>query len=322
MAGRTSVQLNSLPLLKHCLIAAMLDYPSLAAVAAVIQQGSFDGAARALNVTPSAVSQRVKLLEERLGTVLIARGQPCTATEAGSLLCRHVERVGMLEHDLRDALPQVAQERTADTRTTLRIAVNADSLETWFVAAMAEFTRQNNVLLDIVMDDQEHTVEWLRTGQVLAAVTSHAQAVHGCNSVPLGKLKYLAVASPQFIKRHFDAGVDAASLSAAPSLRFNPKDRLQSIWMRRLCRREIHAPAHWLPSSRAFVDAALAGVGWGMNPAPLIRPHLKSGAVVELVPDRPLFVSHYWQHTRLKVPMLDRLTQVVTTTARNHSDSK
>lgn len=300
----------------------MLDYPSLAAVAAVVQQGSFDGAARALNVTPSAVSQRVKLLEERLGTVLIARGQPCTATEAGRLLCRHVERVGMLEHDLRDALPQVAQERAAGTRTTLRIAVNADSLETWFVTAMAVFTRQNNVLLDIVMDDQEHTVEWLRTGQVLAAVTSHAQAVQGCNSVPLGKLKYLPVASPQFIKRHFSAGVDAASLSGAPSLRFNPKDRLQTIWMRRLCRREIHAPAHWLPSSRAFIDAALAGVGWGMNPAALIRPHLKSGALVELVADRPLFVSHYWQHTRLKVPMLDRLTQAVTATARSHSDAK
>jgi LysR family transcriptional regulator, chromosome initiation inhibitor len=299
----------------------MLDYPSLAAVAAVVQQGSFDGAARALNVTPSAVSQRVKLLEERLGTVLIARGMPCTATEAGRLLCRHVERVGMLEHDLRDALPQVARERAAEARTTLRIAVNADSLATWFVAAMALFTRQENVLLDIAMDDQEHTVEWLRTGQVLAAVTSHAQPVQGCNSVSLGKLRYLAVASPEFAKRHFSGGVDATSLGRAPSLRFSPKDRLQTLWMRRLCRREIHAPAHWLPSTQAFVDGAIAGVGWGMNPAALIRQHLKSGALVELVADRPLLVSHYWQHTRLNVPMLDRLTQAVTTTARRHSDA-
>ena len=299
----------------------MLDYPSLLAVAAVVQQGSFDRAAKALNVTPSAVSQRVKLLEERLGTVLIARGQPCTATEAGSLLCRHVERFGMLEHDLRDALPQVSRERAADARTTLRIAVNADTLATWFVAAMAQFTRQENVLLDIARDDQEHTVEWLRTGQVLAAVTSHAQAVQGCNSVSLGKLRYLAVASPQFIRRHFEGGVDAASLSRAPSLRFSPKDRLQTLWMRRLCRREIHAPAHWLPSTQAFVDAAVAGVGWGMNPAALIRPHLKSGALVELVADRPLLVPHYWQHTRLTVPRLDRLTQAVTSTARSHSDS-
>lgn len=294
----------------------MLDYPSLAAVAAVVQQGSFDRAAKALNVTPSAVSQRVKLLEERLGTVLIARGQPCTATEAGRLLCRHVERVGMLEQDLRDTLPQVARETAADARATLRLAVNADTLATWFITAMAQFTRHEGALLDIALDDEEHTVEWLRTGQVLAAVTSHAQAVQGCNSVSLGKLRYLAVASPQFVERHFSAGVDATSLSRAPSLRFSPKDRLQTIWMRRLSRREIHAPAHWLPSTQAFVDAAIAGVGWGMNPASLIRQQLRSGALVELVADRPLLVPLYWQHTRLRVPMLDRLTRAVTATAR------
>ena len=214
----------------------------------------------------------------------------------------------MLEHDLRDALPQVARETDSDARATLRIAVNANTLSTWFVTAMAQFTRNESALLDIALDDQEHTVEWLRTGQVLAAVTSHAQAVQGCNSVPLGKLRYLAVASPQFVKRHFNTAVDATSLSRAPSLRFNPKDLLQAIWMRRLCRREIQAPAHWLPSTQAFVDAAIPGVGWAMNPASLIRPHLKSGALVELVADRPLFIPLYWQHTRLQVPMLDRLT--------------
>jgi LysR family transcriptional regulator (chromosome initiation inhibitor) len=283
----------------------------------VVQQGSFDRAARALNVTPSAISQRVKLLEERLGTVLIARGQPCTATEAGRLLCRHVERVGMLEQDLRATLPQVAHETDADARATLRLAVNADTLATWFISAIAQFTRHENALLDIALDDEEHTVEWLRTGRVLAAVTSHAQPVQGCNSVPLGKLRYLAVASPQFVKRHFSAGVDATALSRAPSLRFSPKDRLQAIWMRRLCRRDVHAPAHWLPSTQAFVDAAIAGLGWGMNPDSLIRQHLKSGALVEVVADRPLLVPLFWQHTRLQVPMLDRLTRTVIATARN-----
>ncbi|HEX4970600.1 MAG TPA: LysR family transcriptional regulator ArgP [Steroidobacteraceae bacterium] len=291
----------------------MLDYASLAAVAAVVQQGSFDRAAKALNVTPSAVSQRVKLLEERLGTVLIKRGQPCIATEAGRLLCRHVERVGMLEHDLRATLPQIGSE-TADPRATLRIAVNADTLATWFIAAMAQFVRQERALLDVALDDEQHTVEWLRTGQVLAAVTSHAKPVQGCNSTPLGRTRYLAVASPEFVKRYFSAGVDATSLADAPSLLFSTKDRLQATWMRRLCRREIQAPAHWLPSTQAFVDAAVAGIGWAMNPASLIREQLKSGALVELVPDKPLLVPLYWQHTRLQVPMLDRLTKIVTAT--------
>jgi LysR family transcriptional regulator, chromosome initiation inhibitor len=292
----------------------MLDYASLAAVAAVVQQGSFERAAKALNVTASAVSQRVKLLEERLGTVLIKRGAPCTATEAGRLLCRHIERVGMLEHDLRITLPQIASEAAADARPTLRIAVNADSLATWFIEAIAQFTGQERALLDVALDDEQHTVERLRTGQVLAAVTSHSKPVQGCNSTPLGKMRYLAVASPQFVKRYFSAGVDATSLASAPSLLFSTKDRLEAIWMRRLCRREIQAPAHWLPSTQAFVDAAVAGIGWAMNPASLVREHLKSGALVELVADKPLLVPLYWQHTRLQVPMLDRLTKIVTAT--------
>ena len=52
----------------------------LAALAAVIRTGSFERAAQQLHVTPSAVSQRVKLLEERLGTILVVRSCPCGST--------------------------------------------------------------------------------------------------------------------------------------------------------------------------------------------------------------------------------------------------
>lgn len=294
----------------------MLDYASLSAIAAVVREGSFERAARALNVTPSAVSQRVKLLEERIGSVLIARGQPCTATEAGRLLCRHVERVGMLEHDLRAALPQLAQSGQRDARATLRVAVNADTLGTWFITAMAEFTRTEQALLDVAVDDQEHTIEWLRSGDVLAAVTSTAQPVQGCNSVALGRLRYVAVASPRYMQRYFPDGVSAAALAAAPSLTFNRKDRLQARWIRRICRREVDTPTHWLPSTQAFIDASMAGIGWGMNPASLVHARLRAGTLVELVPGRSLVVPLFWQHTRMQVPMLDRLTRAVIAAAR------
>ena len=141
----------------------MLDYASLAAVATIVREGSFERAARALNVTPSAVSQRVKQLEERLGCVLIVRGQPCTATETGRLLCRHVEQVGMLEQDLRNVLPRVSPSGKDDGRVTLRVAVNADSLGTWFIGAMAAFLSGDRALLDIALDDQEYTLDWLRS---------------------------------------------------------------------------------------------------------------------------------------------------------------
>ncbi|MDB6043604.1 MAG: LysR family transcriptional regulator [Gammaproteobacteria bacterium] len=294
----------------------MLDYASLSAIAAVVREGSFERAARALNVTPSAVSQRVKQLEERLGSVLIVRGQPCTATETGRLLCSHVEQVGMLEHELRGALPKLTQANAASGRVTLRVAVNADSLGTWFIGAMAEFLATEAALLDVALDDQEHTVEWLKSGEVLAAVTAHAQPVQGCNSIALGRLNYAAVASPAFMQRYFPEGVTAASLANAPGLTFNRKDRLQSQWIRKICRRDVDIPTHWFPSTQAFIDASVAGIGWGMNPASLVKEHLRAGTLVELVHGRTLSVPLYWQHTRLQVPMLGRLTYAVLSAAR------
>jgi len=291
----------------------MLDYPSLAAVAAVVREGSFDRAAKALSVTPSAISQRIKQLEERLGSVLIIRGQPCKATQMGTRLCSHVEQVGLLENELLNALKIAG----GDARPTLRVAVNADSLGTWFMRALAEFTEHGEALVDVALDDQEHTVESLRSGEVLAAVTAHAQPVQGCNSVALGRLHYLAVASPEFGRKYFSAGVSAATLAKAPSLRFNRKDRLQAQWVRRLCRREVEIPTHWFPSTQAFTDASVAGIGWGMIPEVLVREHLQSGALVELVPGRPLTVPLYWQHSRLQVPVLSRLTRAVIQAARN-----
>ncbi|MCU0951082.1 MAG: LysR family transcriptional regulator ArgP [Burkholderiaceae bacterium] len=296
----------------------MLDPGLIAAVAAVVREGSFERAARALAVTPSAVSQRVKLIEERLGTVLIVRGAPCTATETGARLCRHAELVGMLEADLRRDLPRLATEAAPDAgRPTLRVAVNADSLGTWFIQALAEFGRHESALLDIAIDDQDHTADWLLRGHVLAAVTSLAAPVQGCRSRKLGTLRYVATASPAFVRRWFAQGLDATSLAHAPSLLFNRKDRLQAQWVKRIvkARRELDLPTHWLPATQAFVDAALAGVGWGMNPLPLVQPHLAAGRLVELVPGQPLDVPLYWQCARLPVPMLDRLTDSVTRVA-------
>src|SRR5882724_10271358 len=141
----------------------MIDYASLAAVAAIVREGSCERASRVLNVTPSAISQRVKQLEERLGCVLIVRGQPCTATNTGRLLCRHVEQVGMLEQDLRGALPTLTQPGSSGERVTLPVAVNADCLGTWFVNAIAAFTQSEDVLLDVTLDDQERTVDLLKS---------------------------------------------------------------------------------------------------------------------------------------------------------------
>src|SRR5260370_20671307 len=294
----------------------MMDYASLSAVAVVVREGSFERASGALNVTDSAISQRVKQLEDRLGGVLIVRGQPCTATEMGRLICRHVEQVGMLEHELHGSLPRLLAAGSADERVTIRVAVNADSLGTWFIKAMAAFLGADRVLLDVAIDDQEHTQQWLRSGDVLAAVTADARPLQGCDSVALGKLKYCAVASPEYVRRHFPDAVTAAALAAAPSLKFNPKDRLQAPCVRGICKREVDIRAHWLPSTQAFIDASVAGIGWAMNPQSLVASHLRDGSLVELVPGRLLSVALHWQHTRLQMPMLARLTKAIVSASR------
>jgi LysR family transcriptional regulator, chromosome initiation inhibitor len=287
----------------------MLDYALLDALAAVLREGSFERAARALHLTPSAVSQRVRLLEERLGQVLVVRANPTRATPAGRALARHAEQVGLLEHELLAELPVLAQG--VQGRVTLPVAVNADSLATWFIAAASEATAEAPLLLDLSLDDQDHTAEWLRSGEVVAAVTALADAVPGCRSVPLGRLRYCATASPVFMQRHFRRGVDAESLSQAPTLIFSRRDRLQAQWIEQVLGRELPVPTHWLPSSQAFVDGCRAGLGWGMNVQSLVQPLLESGELVELVPGQTLAVPLYWQHRRRGLAALEALSRAV-----------
>lgn len=287
----------------------MLDYSALSALAAVIREGSFDRAALALHVTPSAVSQRIRLLEERVGCALVVRDQPCRATDTGRRLCQHVDRVRLLEQELQGTLPALAPHGIA--RVALPVAVNADSLATWFAPTLATFAANAPVLLEVAVDDQDHTTEWLRSGAVLAAVTSTARPASGCNSRPLGAMRYLAVASPAFIARHFAGGVGGGSLAQAPSLVFSPKDELQARWVRRLCHRHVDLPRHTLPSPQAFVTAAAAGMGWGLQPQALIASHLDDGSLVELVPGTPLDVPLYWQHARAASGLLDGLSRDV-----------
>lgn len=288
----------------------MLDYAHIAAVAAVIRTGSFEKAARQLYVTPSAVSQRVKALEESLGTSLIIRGLPCVGTAAGSRLCRHAENVGLLEHVLRGDLGGLLPE---GPRATLRIAVNADSLATWFIDAMA---RTEGLLFDLVLDDEDHSGGWLRRGEVSAVVSANPKRSQGCGSRALGSLRYRATASPGFMAKWFPDGANADAFRKAPSLRFNAKDELQARWLGSVLRTQVAPPTHWIPSSQAFVDGALAGLGWGMNPEPLVREHLASGKLVEIVTDRPLDVPLHWQWSKAVEGALAPMTAAVTAAAR------
>jgi LysR family transcriptional regulator (chromosome initiation inhibitor) len=285
----------------------MLDYAQLEALAAVVRYGAFDKAARVLNVTPSAVSQRIKALEDTVGQVLVVRTQPCRATVHGEALCRHVERVVLLEHEL---------DLAAERAPTIRIAVNADSAATWFIDAIADTARELGVLFDFVIDDQDHTVELLRRGEVQAAVSSAPGAVRGCTVTKLGALRFLATCSPEFHARHFAEGITTLAMLNAPCLVFEPKDRLQHRFIRRVTRARIEPPIHWLPNLHGFTRACLKGLAWGMQPELLAREHLTSGALVELIPNRPIDVRLYWHSSALASSTITALTRAITQNAR------
>ena len=202
------------------------DSRHLAALSAILRLGSFESAAGALGITQSAVSQRLKALEEQVGTVLVLRESPCRGTGAGRRLAAHAEAVALLEAQTSTDLGRDGDAETGAAR--LRIAVNADSLATWLLGGLS---RVSDLLFDIVLDDESRSAEWLRRGEVLAAVCEQSRPVQGCDVHPLGTLRYIATASPDFVDRWFSDGVNAETLARAPMLQFNAKDSLQSQWL-------------------------------------------------------------------------------------------
>ncbi|MDB6179440.1 LysR family transcriptional regulator ArgP [Paracoccus sp. Z330] len=276
----------------------MFDYPALLALAEILRRGSFEAAAHALSVTPSAISQRIRSLEERSGTTLIDRGPPITGTAEGLRLAAHLEQVRLLETAL-----QLQQGETP----TIRVAVSADSLATWAMDPLA----QTPGLLDLVIDDQDHAHDWLKNGQVSAALTGTTRPVTGCDSLPLGKMRYRATASPDFMQLHFPDGPSPATLKKAPSLSFNHKDGLQDRWVQEFCGHRIALPLNRIPSSQAFAEATRLGLGWGMNPEAMVKQDLLNGRLVDLAPDLPLDVPLAWQTARMTAGAIAPLTEAM-----------
>lgn len=282
----------------------MLDYKLLAALAAVVEQAGFERGAQVLGLSQSAVSQRIKLLEARVGQPVLLRAMPPTPTDVGRRLLNHVQQVRLLERDLQEQVP--ALEAEGQTQR-LRIAVNADSLATWWAKAVAEFCASHRVLLELVVEDQQVGLKRMRAGDVAACVCAAERPVSGARSLALGAMRYRAMASPQFIARHFPQGVTAERLARVPAIVFGPDDQLQHRYLNELglTGSFLH---HLCPSSEGFVRLTAEGLGWGMVPEPQVHEAMASGALVELLADRPIDVPLYWHHWRNGGELLDRLT--------------
>jgi LysR family transcriptional regulator (chromosome initiation inhibitor) len=226
-----------------------------------------------------------------------------------------VERVRLLEGEAIDQLPALAGGAPITAPVTIRLAVNADSLATWLMPALAAFIRKTGAMIDLVVEGEGQTAERLKSGEVLAAITADPVPVQGCRILPIGALRYAATASPAFAQHYFPHGAEAAAIARAPVLRFGRDDNLQLRWAR-AAGAEISARSTSVPTTQGFIDAVLAGLGWAMNPLRLVQPHLAAGRLVELLPGRFLDVTLYWQHARLGKTLLNSLTREIESAAK------
>ncbi|GHH14681.1 LysR family transcriptional regulator ArgP [Streptomyces lanatus] len=273
---------------------------------AVVDEGTFDAAAAALHVTPPAVSQRVKALEQRTGRVLLVRTKPVRPTESGEVVVRFARQLARLELDARAELGMSA----AGEPTRVSIAVNADSLATWFLGALTRVPAEARMCFELRREDESRTASLLREGAVMAAVTSSSDAVAGCSVRALGRMRYVAAASPGFVERYL-GGPLGDGLGRAPVMSFDRSDDLQDRFVRGLRRGSAGAVRHYVPTSEGFLSCVVAGLGWGLIPEAQAGPLLREGRLASLAPDRPVDVPLYWQQWKLDSPALVVVTEAV-----------
>ena len=267
-----------------------LDPGQAQALAAIIDQGSFEAAASTLSVSPSAISQRIRALEVAVGRPVITRTRPLRTTGAGEAIVRFARQLELLSADLATELDSARD----GPRRRITIVANGDSLHTWALPALARVA--DTLQLEILREDEDYSVELLRSGAASAAITSVASPVQGCSSQPLGVMRYVPVCSADFRDTWFADGATPERLSLAPVVLFDRKDDLQDQYLRSRVRSAFDPPRHYLPAAQAFADAIRLGMGWGLVSELEVRSDPRD--LVPLEPGGHVDVPLYWQQWR------------------------
>jgi len=293
----------------------MIDYEALRALDSVIRERSFTRAAAALFITQSAISQRIKSLETMIGQPLIIRSPSIRPTAAGQQLIAHFRQVLLLEEALSG---KCSHGKNAVIPVPLAVAVNTESLSTWFVGAIKKTLHEGHLLLEILAEDQEQTINLLRAGRVWGSVTSIAEAPYGCISTFLGEMTYHLVATPGFQKKYFRKRVSGSSLLDAPAAIFGGKDEMHKNYLRKLFRAYAKGTPnlHHVPSAEGIVQFAVEGLAFALLPEVAIDSHLKNGRLVNLLPTRPYKLPLYWQTQELQTETTREFSEHIVSYAR------
>lgn len=285
----------------------MLQSKQSEAFLAVIESGSFEAAAQVLNITAAAVSLRVQALEKHLGHALVIRERPCRTTQTGQMLLQHLQHSRLLQQGF---LQDLNHQTHSQDFYKIRIGTNADSLATWLLSSVQDCLVHERIVLELRLADQTQTHHLLETGLVNACISTSAKAMAGCQALLLGKMRYLLVASPNFIEKYFKCGLNRNSFLSAPAVIFNHDDLMhQELLFRHYGLQLKQYPHHFIPSSNAFLDWIKAGLGYGLVPSIQMQDDLLQGGLVELSAEFAMDVPLYWHHWNQQSLPLKRLMQ-------------
>ncbi|MCP3872048.1 MAG: LysR family transcriptional regulator ArgP [Desulfobacteraceae bacterium] len=287
----------------------MFDYKLIQAYAMVIQESGFERASGKIHITQSAISQRVKQLEDQVGQILLLRTVPPVPTPAGKKILKLYHQVKHLEDDLNVSF----EPEDKNVFTPVPIAVNADTLDTWFFDAIQPFLDQKKVILDLFVDDQERTHHFLRDGKVLACISTRDTAIQGCRVEQIGDMEYGLYCSKVFAKKWFPNGLNLNRLKDAPGICFSRDDNLNTQLFEQLFKTQSQKmakgmPMHYVPSSVMFINLLKNGIAYGVLPRQQSQPLINKKQIVDLAPDTRVRVCLYWHCWNLNSKLLQTFT--------------
>lgn len=291
----------------------MWDYQLLEVLDAIVTNGSFGAAARSLHLTQSAVSQRLKTLEEELGGRLLIRGKPPVPTALGQKLLQHSKRVRVLEQELALSLDQDC----STSFYTVTLGVNGDSLATWFFPAVKEVLAKEGLLADLIIENESVTFERLRRGEVLGCISSRAARLAGCTVEKLGTMKYRCSATPQFAASYFKDGFTVESVPNTPAIIYDAYDTMHAQFLERMFKSgNLQFPFHKIANSHGFLECIRSGLAYGLAPVLQAQADYADGTLIDLVPGKTWNQDLFWHHQRSVDKQLKRLSDTIVKSAR------
>lgn len=285
----------------------MFDYGQLEALVFVAKEGNFHKAATKLFITQPAISQRIRALEEKVGRPLLVRSHPIRPTAEGQRLISHFHLVALLEGEVASKW----QAHTHKEYRPLPIALNTESLSTWFFNAVEKFLTHQAVVLELHTEEQVNTIRMLEEGLVVGCVTSIKKASSGCQSTPLGRMIYRCTATPQFRDKFFSRGVTTGSLAEAPAAHYGRQDDLHELFLSKYFKRiEQRVSTYtYIPSAEGLVEATRRGLAYSILPEIAIENDLKKKLLVDLLPGKSLALDLHWHTTETQAPVVRALTK-------------